>query len=54
MSIAKRLTNVCLDHDNKFWEELIRLFSLRKSFVLELDLMEINLSEFTLTSLNSI
>jgi hypothetical protein len=36
--------------NKKFWEEQIRLLSLRKTFeVLEPDLIEINLNELTLT-----
>jgi hypothetical protein len=44
------------DKTNKFWEELIRLLSLHKSFIwsFEPNLMERNLSELILTSLNSI
>jgi hypothetical protein len=37
----------------KFWEELIRLLSCHVFEVLEPNLMEINLSELTLTSFNS-
>jgi hypothetical protein len=40
--------------NKKFWEELIHLLSLRKSLfeVLEPNLIELNLSELTLTSFN--
>jgi hypothetical protein len=45
-----------LSWDKKFCEELTRLLSLRKSLfeVIEPNLMELNLNELTLTSLNSI
>jgi hypothetical protein len=45
-----------LRDNKKFWEKLVRILPYASHFfeVLEPNLMEINLSELTLTSLNSI